>query len=331
MTVKEQREKLYNDVKNACDKLGYKIVSDKCDFINNQSVIKYLCPVHGIQEKSATGLKQGKHCALCANQTKWINAVNLRSNNNVVRKKYYERAIQVCQEKGYELISAETEFNGYKSYIKYKCPKHGEKIMRYGNLNSGRGCPDCQKENTRKRFAFSQDDVIMQVEGCGGKIFNPDDYINNSTRNLLIECPRCHKNKFYTSLRLFTQHGGQVCRECFKKESNGERLIREWLENHNVKFEQQKWFPDCKDVKPLPFDFYVGDKNSIIEFDGKQHYEDSHYFDHVDTRFHDTLSYIRYHDDLKTNYCAEKGISLLRIPYDEINNIDSLLNKFLLA
>ena len=331
MTKEERQKKLYVDVKAACDKLGYTIVTDERDFINNQSMIKYTCPVHGIQEKRATGLKQGKRCALCANETKWHKAVKSRSNNDDVRQKYYSTALDICAERGYMLLSHAEDFTGYKGYIMYKCEKHGEKSIRFGNLKSGKGCPDCQRENARGRFSFSPDEAKKQVEAMGGKLINSDKYINSMTENLLVECPRCHKNQFLTSLRHFTQHGGKVCSECFKKESNGERKVREWLEDNHIQFEQQKWFPDCRDINPLPFDFYIKERNTVIEFDGKQHFEDSHYFDHADTRFSNTLSYIQYHDNIKNNYCKEKGINLLRIPYNKMNHIDSILCDFLLA
>jgi len=81
----------------------------------------------------------------------------------------------------------------------------------------------------------------------------------------------------------------------------------------------------------LPFDFYIPDKNKIIEFDGKQHYDETHFFDHNDSRFDTLYSYIKYHDNIKTNYCNEKGIQLLRIPYNKINEVDLLLTNFLIA
>lgn len=34
-------------------------------------------------------------------------------------------------------------------------------------------------------------------------------------------------------------------------------------------------------------------------------------------------------DNIKTNYCKNNGINLLRIPYTEFKNIESILNKYL--
>lgn len=110
MTKEERQKKLYVDVKAACDELGYTIVTDERDFINNQSMIKYTCPVHGVQEKRAAGLKQGKRCALCANEIKWHNAVKSRSNNDEVRQKYYNAALDICAERGIYVVEPRRRF-----------------------------------------------------------------------------------------------------------------------------------------------------------------------------------------------------------------------------
>lgn len=128
-----------------------------------------------------------------------------------------------------------------------------------------------------------------------------------------------------TSLRLFCQHGGQACPNCRDTESIGEKKIRLYLENHKIAFDQEKWFPDCRDINPLPFDFYLPNSNKIIEFDGRQHYESSSLFYH--TPLQEQIS----HDEIKNKYCKDNNIDLLRIPYWEINNIDNILDEFICA
>lgn len=194
--------------------------------------------------------------------------------------------------------------------------------MSISNLRSGKGCPDCKKENASARFRLSTDDIIKRVKECDGELLNPEDYINNSKRNLLITCPLCGE-PFVTSFVLFTQHGGQLCDKCYRKESVGERKVREYLEKNDIQFTPQKWFKDCKDIKPLPFDFYLPKENIIIEFDGEQHNKDASRF------FHDSydLEIVKRHDEIKTKYCSDNNIQLIRIPYSEMKNIDAILDK----
>ena len=41
------------------------------------------------------------------------------------------------------------------------------------------------------------------------------------------------------------------------------------------------------------------------------------------------LKYIQYHDRLKTDYCLINKINLLRIPYYDFKNINSIILKYL--
>ena len=68
-------------------------------------------------------------------------------------------------------------------------------------------------------------------------------------------------------------------------------------------------------------DFYLPDCNTVIEFDGAQHFVPSDYFG-VDA-FNKTVE----HDNIKNNYCSDNEIRLIRIPYWEINNINNILDK----
>ncbi|WP_169302251.1 hypothetical protein [Sulfurimonas autotrophica] len=54
--------------------------------------------------------------------------------------------------------------------------------------------------------------------------------------------------------------------------SIGEKIVRQWLINKNIEFEEQKRFSDCIDKSTLPFDFFLPTLKILIEFDGAQHY-----------------------------------------------------------
>ena len=92
--------------------------------------------------------------------------------------------------------------------------------------------------------------------------------------------------------------------------------------NHNVKYKKQYKFKDCKFKRQLPFDFYLPDYNVLIEFDGLQHCVIKQYFGgyegFVDTKIRDTI---------KNIYCKENNIKLIRISYNELKNINNILNK----
>ena len=107
------------------------------------------------------------------------------------------------------------------------------------------------------------------------------------------------------------------------KLSHGEMKIKSLLEEYNIPFEQEKSFPDC--VNPstnrlLRFDFFVNNQY-LIEFDGKQHYEQSPNWE--------PLEDIQRRDRIKDTWCKEHNITLIRIPYTKLNTltIEDLLPK----
>ena len=99
------------------------------------------------------------------------------------------------------------------------------------------------------------------------------------------------------------------------KLSHGEMKIKSLLEEYNIPFEQEKSFPDC--INPstnrlLRFDFFVNNQY-LIEFDGKQHYEQSPNWE--------PLEDIQRRDRIKDAWCKEHNITLIRIPYTRLNTL----------
>lgn len=262
--------------------------------------------------------KNEKHaCCNCRNAKRHEKTLMQRQEN------LYYKAIQACEEKGYILLSAKEEIQNNNTYIKYICPIHGVHIMRINNLINGKGCPDCVYDYQREKYQLSPDEVECRIMDCGGILTNKEDYVNQTTKNLLVICPECGK-LFTTSLRNFTQHEGQVCDDCSNNESIGVKRIRHYLENHNIIFNREKWFPNCRDINPLPFDFYIESLNTIVEFDGRQHFEETGYFSYP-------LEQTQKHDKIKNEYCERNNIKLIRIPYWKINKINSILDQELIS
>lgn len=323
---------MYDQILSFCDTNNYQLLTKKEDILTNQSVVEYVCPKHGIHKTKVTNILQGKLCYECSREgvgtRVWAHSLQERMN------RYYHIALEKCKDLGYKLLSKENEIISYNTYVRYECPIHGEHTMKYGNLISGKHCPDCAHPKSQKikdcnpmvkqypKNKLTKEEVIHRVETCGGKVLNPEDYMNLRERNLDITCPRCGQ-VFTTSLALFTQHGGQLCNDCCGKQSVGELRIQKYLESHNISFIPEHCFIDCRDVKPLPFDFYLDSLNIAIEFDGSQHFCSGKKFFHKSYNF-DT---VKKHDDIKTNYCKENQIKLIRIPYWQIDKIDKILDK----
>lgn len=77
------------------------------------------------------------------------------------------------------------------------------------------------------------------------------------------------------------------------------------------------------------YDFYLPHYNLFIEYDGQQHYEPVRFHgDNIEDNMNEFRK-IQEHDKIKNSYCEENNINLLRIPYWETKNIETIINNCL--
>ena len=127
---------------------------------------------------------------------------------------------------------------------------------------------------------------------CGKEVELPSEFI---TRKVKMSCGYCNFH------------------------SNGEYQISQCLEKLNIKYNTQYIFKDCKDIRPLPFDFYIPEYNVCIEYDGTSHYK-ANPFGSWNTP--ENVEKTQAHDKIKTEYCIQNNIPLIRIPYWDLDKIN---------
>ena len=101
-------------------------------------------------------------------------------------------------------------------------------------------------------------------------------------------------------------YNGSGCPKC--KNSKGEDKILRILEELNINFETQKRFPKCKYKLSLPFDFYLPEYKTCIEYDGIQHYQPVEKWGG-----NKEFELIKLRDKIKDNYCYENNLTLIRV------------------
>ena len=231
-------------------------------------------------------------------------------------EKYIGLARKVCEENGYMLITTVDEYIDIKMNICFICPKHGEQKMMLDNFIRGHKCKLCSYEERGENLKHDTQYIKECIESVNGnKWLNPEEYQGTFVRNLNIECS-CGKS-FITSFSNYHRYGVDKCFSCSCKVSKGEERIEKFLKINDIDFVTEKRFDDCRDIKPLPFDFYLPKYNLIIEFDGQHHYKTTYSVEHYETTVR--------HDKIKNDYCKSHNIDLLRIPYWECNNIESII------
>lgn len=76
------------------------------------------------------------------------------------------------------------------------------------------------------------------------------------------------------------------------------------------------------------YDFYLPQYNLFIEYDGQQHYKPVRFYGNdEDAKY--VFKRTQEHDEIKNRYCEENNINLLRIPYWETKNIETIINNCL--
>lgn len=262
-----------------------------------------------------------KTVCVCRN----CNMVKVNMDNRVERaKKQFDVISEICKQKNYKLLMNESEFiDNYiniDTRIEFLCEKHGIQNMTIKELLNCKRCHLCSREELGKSMMHTPEYIKSVIESYNGnKWLNPDEYIGTTVKNLKIRCGLCGQI-YITSFNSYATDSvaQRKCFSCSCRESKGEIIIRNFLEDNHIVFEREKSFLDCRDVKPLPFDFYLPNYNLCIEFDGQHHFEN---------RGFGNLETTKKHDEIKNKYCKDNGINLLRIPYWEGNDIEKIISK----
>ena len=105
--------------------------------------------------------------------------------------------------------------------------------------------------------------------------------------------------------------------------SKGEEKIEHLLKKHKDYYIKEKAFPDLRNGK-LRFDFYLPDTDTLIEVDGEQHYKYNPYFHKTKKDF----NHAKQNDYYKNSYALARGMKLYRIPFWELDNIQSYSSIF---
>lgn len=207
------------------------------------------------------------------------------------------------------------KYKGMRFKIRVKHNKCGnEYYVHPGHFLKGCRCPKCRRPNYHRDTDQFRREVAELSDGEYSLI---GEYIGSDDHTLIRHNICGHEWSIipYAFLR------GVRCPIC-KTVSRGEKAIIKMLKCIDLTFIHQKRFHDCIHNRQLPFDFYIPSLNLCIEYQGEQHYNPVSIFG-GDKEFNKT----RLRDYIKTNYCRQHNIPLLRIPYWEFDNIEEILHS----
>ena len=99
--------------------------------------------------------------------------------------------------------------------------------------------------------------------------------------------------------------------------------IQQFLEKQKIKYKPE--YIVYIDDKYYRYDFYLPQYNLCIEYDGIQHYEPVRFYGDSIEEDERKFKITQEHDEIKNRYCEENNINLLRIPYWESKNIETII------
>lgn len=279
-------------------------------YININTPIKHHCLIHDVFWKTTPGRAlRGVGCEECRIE-----------KFRQIRCKTHEQYVKEVADINPDIIVV-GKYIDARTPIEYFCKKHGVLWNSYpDNVLRGIGCKECGNEKARDKNIKSHDQYVDDLYVTNSDIEVIGEYKGAHTAIL----HRCRIDGYVWLSKPINTLSGKGCPQC--NESRGERQVRQWLEKHNIKYQYQKTFDDCRDIRVLPFDFYIPEHNVCIEYDGEQHFRPVKFDGKNDEFATRQFEKTRYHDQLKTKYCNVHNIHLLRIPY--FKNIEEELNNF---
>jgi very-short-patch-repair endonuclease len=281
------------------DEFDYSLV----DYINQKTKLKIICKKHGIFEQLYYNHLSGSKCPICVNN-------NIKKDNNT----FINECVKIYggDRFNYDFV----EYKNNRELIKIKCNKcNGIFNTNPYNFLKGCGCKICNRKKLSDSRVRSVDEIKKIANTVHNNIY---DYsllvsVNNRKKIKIV----CYKHGVFEQI-LSVHLRGHGCPLC--NISKGEFKIKQWLDDRNIKYTQQFKFPDCKNILPLSFDFFLPEYNICIEYDGKQHFNPLVFFG-GEEGFKKRLK----NDKIKDNYCNSSDVKLIRIRYNE--NFENKLNN----
>jgi predicted Zn-ribbon and HTH transcriptional regulator len=197
------------------------------------------------------------------------------------------------------------------------------------NFKQGSRCPICAVTNRAYKLRKKPDDYIAEVKSLVGDGYTVIGEYTTAVTHTLHRHNVCGHEWLaqpYSFLR------GHLCPRC--SESKGERRVRDYIRFLGYEFLMEEKVPEVRGVGGgfLRFDCVITDISGwalVVEFDGIQHFEprdmDGKGLGYAIRQFNRQQE----HDRRKDAWAAAQGIPLLRIRYDEFDEIETKINEAL--
>lgn len=244
-----------------------------------------------------------------------VSCMNRKNNPTKTHNQFLNEFLKINQS-----ITFLSEYIGARDKIDCQCNVCG--YVWQGtptNLLRGHGCPRCGILAGWDKHRPSQKDYEKKLSQLNPSIKARGKYLTVDTP-IEHECTICGYVWLVSPRNVCNkQHG---CPKCIC--SCGEQRILSFLLKNNIQYSQWQKFNNLLGVNksPLSYDFYISNKNVLIEFQGEQHERP---IEHFGGQKHFEIQ--QEHDKSKREYAKEHGYKLIEIWYYDFDRIEEILTK----
>lgn len=224
------------------------------------------------------------------------------------------KAIDYIEKQGYKVLDKNQIYRN-NDLIEVENSQGFRGFVTYSRLKTGKNMSLFDIRINKKNYIYNVNH-LARIKGIKIKCLGFSDK-KYSRQALEFEC-ECG-NKFTTSISNF-QSGKTRCGECAKSISRYEKMFKQFLEEQDIEYIHQYALNQCRDILPLPFDFYIIGYNFLVEIDGEGHYHPCNFNQIDNERAKQSFETTKTHDKIKNLFCLQNKIKLLRIPYYSFNN-----------
>jgi len=340
---------------------GNKYDYSKVEYINNNTKVCIICPIHGEFWQTPGNHLSGKGCIKCKTDA----FANSRRKTN---EAFINDAIKIH---GNKYDYSKVKYTSKKKPITIICPIHGEFNQKPEVHLMGCGCQKCCKNGVK----LTTEEFIKRAKKIHGDKYDYSkvNYINSKTKVCIIskehgefwqlpcvhlsssgyikektttksfieKAKKVHGDKYdYSKVEYLNGHT-KVCIICPKhgefwqkpdkhlqshgcptcRQSKLESKVEKILNKYEIEYEREKKFEWLKHKSYLRLDFYIPKYNMAIECQGKQHFLEGCFTNG------ETLDEIQKRDYIKQSLCEENGIKLIYFGGTQFSDKKSIITK----
>jgi len=196
-----------------------------------------------------------------------------------------------------------------------------EYYVEPGNFLQGSRCIQCYWNSLRN----SSQKVISNIHAVLGEEYILLSDYKSSQKPMRLKHLTCGTEFTVRYTDIMSHHSG--CPYC--KQSKGELFIGRYLQLKGIKYELHKSFSTLRDKKRLSYDFYLPDFNTVIEYQGIQHYEPKTFGGISNKQAKVNFKLQQKHDQMKSKFAKDNNLVLLTPSYslDNFQDIYTYLNN----